>query len=37
MINITIIDIYPVKLFISRKLKLLKMNIDNKLKSAHAL
>ena len=36
-INITIIDIYPLKLLISRKVKLLEMNIYNKLKFAHAL
>ena len=32
MINITIIDTYPLK-----QLKLLEMNIDNKLKFAHVL
>ena len=37
MINVTIIDTYPPKILISRKLKLLHMNIDNKLKFAHAL
>ena len=31
MINITIIDTYSLKELISRKLKLLEMNIDNKL------
>ena len=36
-INITIIDIYPLKQLISRKVKLLEMNIYNKLKFAHAL
>ena len=36
-INITIIDIYPLKKLISRKVKLLEMNIYNKLKFAHAL
>ena len=36
-INITIIDIYPLKQLISRKAKLLEMNIYNKLKFAHAL
>ena len=37
MINVTIIDTYPLKQLISRKLKLLEVNIDNKLKFAHAL
>ena len=37
MINTTIIDTYLLKKLISRKLKLLEMNIDNKLKFAHAL
>ena len=36
-INITIIDIYPLKQLISRKVKLFEMNIYNKLKFAHAL
>ena len=36
-INITIIDIYPLKQLISRKVKLLEMSIYNKLKFAHAL
>ena len=36
-INITIMDIYPLKQLISRKVKLLEMNIYNKLKFAHAL
>ena len=36
-INITTIDIYPLKQLISRKVKLLEMNIYNKLKFAHAL
>ena len=37
MINITIIDTYPLKELILRKLKLLEMNIDNELKFAHEL
>ena len=37
MTNITIIDIYPVKQLILRKLKLLEMNIENKLKFVHGL
>ena len=37
MINITIINTYQLKQLILRKLKLLEMNIDNKLKFAHAL
>ena len=37
MINVSIIDTYPLKQLISRKLKLLEVNIDNKLKFAHAL
>ena len=32
MINITIIDTYPLNHLISRKLKPLEINIDNKLK-----
>ena len=35
MINLTIIDIYPPKKLISRRLKLLEMDDDNKLKFAH--
>ena len=35
MINLTIIDIYPLKNLISRRLKLLEMDDDNKLKCAH--
>ena len=37
MINITIIGEYPLKYLISRKLKLIEMNIDNKLKFGHVL
>ena len=38
MTNITIIDTtYPVKQLILRKLKLLEMNIENKLKFVHGL
>ena len=37
MINTTIIDTYLLKKLISRKLKLLEMNIDDKLTFAHAL
>ena len=37
MINITIIDTYPLKELILRKRKLLEMNIDNELKFAHEL
>ena len=37
MTNIAIIDIYPVKQLILRKLKLLEMNIENKLKFVHGL
>ena len=36
-INITIIDIYPLKQLISRKVKLLEMNIYDKRKFAHVL
>ena len=35
MINLTIIDIYPLKKLISRRLKLLEMDDDNKLKFGH--
>ena len=37
MLNITIIDTYPLKKLISKKLKLLQMNIANTLKFAHEL
>ena len=37
MINMIIIDTYPLKLLISKKLKLPHMNIANNLKSAHEL
>ena len=37
MINITIIDAYPLKSLISKKLTLLEMNIANNLKFAHDL
>ena len=37
IINITIIDKYPMKKLISRKMKLLEINMDNKLKFAHEL
>ena len=37
MINIKIIDKYPLKLLISRKFKLFEMNIDNKVKFVHEL
>ena len=37
MLNITIIDTYPLKQLISKKLKLLKMNKANNLKFAHGL
>ena len=37
MLNITIIDTYPLKLLISKKLKVLDMNIANKLRFAHEL
>ena len=37
IINVTIIDTYPLKSLISRKLKLLEMNIANNLKFAHEL
>ena len=35
MIYIIIIDTYPLKLLISKKLKLLEMNIANNIKFAH--
>ena len=37
IINITIIDTYPLKQLISRILKLLEININIKLKFAHAV
>ena len=37
MLNITIIDTYPLKQLISKKLTLLKMNKANNLKFAHGL
>ena len=37
MINITIIDTYPWKQLIRKKLKLLEMNIDNELKFTNEL
>ena len=37
MLNITIIDTYPLKQLISKKLTLLKMNKVNNLKFAHGL
>ena len=37
MINITIIDTYPLKQLILKKLKLIEMNIDCKVKFAHEL
>ena len=37
MMNTTIIDTYPLKKLVSRKLKLLELNIEKKLKFAHAL
>ena len=37
MIYIIIIDTYLLKSLVSRKLKLLEMNIDDKLEFAHAL
>ena len=37
IINITIIDTYLLKQLITRKLKLLEMTVDNKLKFAHEI
>ena len=37
IINITIIDTYPLEELIPKKLKLLEINIDNKLKFAYEL
>ena len=37
IINITMANTYPIKELISRKLKLFEVNIDNRLKFAHAL
>ena len=37
MLNITIINTYPLKQLISKKLKLLKMNKANNLKFAHEI
>ena len=37
MVNITIVEAYLLKYLIPKKLKLLEMNIDYKLKFAHSL